>query len=721
MNKNFKVLSSAVLAAAIAFATVNSPSVSAADAPSSQQGAASITILPIDRATILAGQKLDFRVELNNGAANKDDIKVSINGVDAEQFFGKKAERTNASANSAEFTIRDVNFDKAGIYTVKADIAAGGQTLTKSVNYEVFEAVGNSKNAKNVILMIGDGMSANIRTAARVVSKGIEEGKFKGWLEMEKMDHMGMITTSGMDSIVTDSANSASAYATGHKTAVNAEGVYPDNTADPLDDPRVENIVELVKRTKGMATGIVTTADVTDATPAAMATHTRKRSTSEAITNMFFESGSRPDVLMGGGLEWFLPKDQGGKRTDGKSMIDSFKTAGYSYVTNKTELSANQSDKILGLFRPGNMNVYFDREYTKPNNPDIVGKYTDQPTLMDMTAKAIDALDNNKNGFFLMVEGASIDKMAHPMDFERTIWDTIEFDKTVGLAKQYAQEHKDTLVIVTADHGHSMTLNGTYDTVAAAGKTGEELREIVGTYANSKFPTYTDADGDGFPDNPDSQWKIVAGWGNHPDYNEDYLTNPKPVNPTIQDPNVKDKAWYIANPDKDPNGIHFNGNLPHEESTEVHTFDDVPVNASGPGAELFSGYLDNTKVFKNMVTALGIKAVPAGKLKASKNGVNAVNGSDKMNVASLVKNGVTYAEVGGLAVAVGAKAESKDNQATLTKDQTTVIVKADSNVIRVNGQSVSLDQPVIVNDGKLYAPLRPVAAAFGYWVDWSNE
>lgn len=568
-----------------------------------------ITILPIDRAAILAGQKLDFRVEIT-GIESKEPLQVLINGKDAGQYFGRKPVITHTTANSTEYTIRDISFKKPERISVKASVNHKKKTLTKTVNYEVYQAIGNGKKAKNVVLMVGDGMSSNIRTAARVVSKGINEGKFKGWLEMENMDSMGMVTTSGMDSIVTDSANSASAYATGHKTAVNAEGVYPDNTADPLDDPKVENIIELLKRTRGMSTGLVTTADITDATPAAMTVHTRSRYESEFIAKSFLDPLHRPDVLLGGGREWFLPASDGGKRKDQTNLIDAYKKQGYSYVTNAKELNKTSANgKLLGLFRPSNMNVYFDREYTQPNNPDIVGTYNDQPTLMEMTSKALDVLDNNKNGFFLMVEGASIDKQAHTMDMERVIWDTIEFDQTVGLVKEYVRKHPETLVIVTADHGHSMTLNGTFSVKDAAGKKGDELRELIGTYADSKFPTYKDADGDGFPDKPDSDWKLAIGWGNHPDHNEDYMTNPKPVSPTIQDPNVTDKSWYIANPDKDPNGVHYNGNLPHDEGQEVHTFDDVPINASGPGASFFSGYMDNTEVFRKMMTALQLDPV----------------------------------------------------------------------------------------------------------------
>lgn len=569
-----------------------------------------ITILPIDRATVLAGQKLDFRVEVTGLSTTSDPLQVLINGKDASTYFGKKPVLTHTTKNSTEYTIRDIAFNTPGQVSVQATSKNNGKMISKTVKYDVYQAIGDTKKAKNVVLMVGDGMSANIRTAARVISKGINEGKFNGWLEMEKMDSFGVVTTSGMDSIVTDSANSASAYATGHKTAVNAEGVYPDNTPDPLDDPKVENIIELVKRTRGMSTGLVTTADITDATPAAMASHTRSRYESEFIANSYLDPARSPDVLLGGGREWFLPEQSGGKRKDNNNLIDAYRKEGYSYVSSASELTkAKTNGKLIGLFRPGNMNVYFDREYTKPNNPAIVGEYKDQPTLMEMTSKALSILDKNKNGFFLMVEGASIDKQAHTMDMERLLWDTIEFDQTVGLVKEYVRKHPDTLVIVTADHGHSMTLNGTFSVKEAAGKTGEELREFIGTYADSKFPTYTDKNEDGFPDDPDTDWKLALGWGNHPDYNENYLTNQKPISPTIQDPTVTDKSWYIANPDKDPDGIHYNGNLPHDEGQEVHTFDDVPISASGAGSSLFSGYMDNTEVFRKIMIALQLDAV----------------------------------------------------------------------------------------------------------------
>jgi alkaline phosphatase len=147
---------------------------------------------------------------------------------------------------------------------------------TRELNWNVYDTP--PRKAKNVILFIGDGMSLAHRVAARVLAKGIAEGKAFGKLAIDDMPQMALVATAGSDSIITDSANSASAYATGHKTAVNAMGVYADRTPDPLDDPKVETITSLAKRRLGMAVGIVTNTEVEDATPAAMVAHIRRRS-----------------------------------------------------------------------------------------------------------------------------------------------------------------------------------------------------------------------------------------------------------------------------------------------------------------------------------------------------------------------------------------------------------------------------------------------------------
>lgn len=571
-------------------------------------GGVDIRILPINKARFVVGQRLDFRVEVSGALAEKSDAgayTVLINGKPAAKFFGKEPVKSNASVNSAELTWRDVSFNVAGNY----DVYVEAGPAKKGVSYEVINAVPSGQRAKNVILFVGDGMSWQMLTIARTVSKGLTEGKFNGYLEMDKMDETGLVTTSGYDSLVTDSANSASAYGTGQKAVVNAMGTYEDNTASPFDDPRVENIIELVKRTRNMATGLVTTAEIEDATPAAMFSHTRRRSEKQYIADQLLDDPMhQPDVILGGGSAYFIPKSTAGsKRSDERNLLADFGKAGYTLVGNATELNAAKNPgKLLGLFHPGDMNVFIDRNYTR--DPKTLGPYTDQPGLVNMTEKALDVLSNSKNGkdngFFLLVEGASIDKQLHPIDWERAAGDMIEMDKALGAAKKFAAKNADTLIVVVADHSHSVSLYGTYDTTKGPGNL-----DGVGVYANAKFPTFTDSDGDGYPDSWNPSRTLLVGFGNHPEYRNDFLFNPRPLSPTIQDPTApKGVTRYIANPDRDPKGILLSSTLSSDEGTEVHSADDVPLFASGPGARAFHGIHDNTDVFFGMVSALGINA-----------------------------------------------------------------------------------------------------------------
>ena len=237
---------------------------------------------------------------------------------------------TNASATSQEQTFRDVALSEIGTYKVTATVTAGGSRLSKTVAYEVVDAQPTAQQAKNVIVFIGDGMSLPIRTAARIVSRGLQEGKYNSMLEMDDMEYYAAVTTSGMDSIATDSANSASAYATGHKSVVNAMGVYPDNTSDPTDDPRVETLGEMVKRTRQMGFGIVTTAEIQDATPAAMFAHTRRRAEYINIMDQMLNPPQMPDVIMGGGSASLLPQSTpGSRRKDDRDVIKEFEEKGY--------------------------------------------------------------------------------------------------------------------------------------------------------------------------------------------------------------------------------------------------------------------------------------------------------------------------------------------------------------------------------------------------------
>lgn len=554
------------------------------------------TVFPIDRAEILAGQKFDLKVEFPAVVA-AEKVKVTVNGQDHAAVLGKaatfvaKEEGVEASA----VVLRDVAIDKPGTYEV---VATDG-TNTATVTWNVY---GTGKRlAKNVIILVGDGMSIGHRTAARIMSKGIKEGKYFGNLAMDDMPHMALLGTSGVDSIVTDSANSAHAYTTGHKSSVNALGVYADRTKDSFDDPKVELITEIAKRKLNVAVGIVSDAELEDATPASMVAHTRRRGDKAEIVEMAYNL--RPEVMLGGGSAYFLPKaTAGSKRKDEKNFVQMFKDDGYKVATTAEEMMASAKDagtaKLLGLFHPGNMDGRLDRTITMA---DTVKKFPNQPDLTDMTRSALEVLSRNPDGFVLMVESALIDKATHPLDWERSVYNMIMLDKAVEIAKEFAAKNDDTLVIVTPDHTHAISVVGTVDD----NRKGDDMREKVGVYEEAGVPNYVDADKDGYPDTPAVSKRLFVTIGDYPDHYETW--GPKLDGTYV--PAVKDKdGKYVANEKyKDaPGAVFVPGNLPRDASDGVHAADDALLTAMGPGSDMVHGFMDNNLVFKVMANALGL-------------------------------------------------------------------------------------------------------------------
>jgi alkaline phosphatase len=559
-------------------------------------------VYPLDRATILAGSPFDFKVEFSS-VVKPEDVKVTVNGQDYKSALGKEAqfvaeEKNKDKVLGSSIILRGVNIAKAGDY--KVEVTAGSET--KSVTWNVY-ATGETPKAKNIIFLLGDGLSVAHRTGARIMSKGMTEGKANGHLNMDDLDHMAFIGTSSTEAIATDSANTMSAYMTGHKTAVNALGVYADRTPDSLDDPKVETIAEALRRQTKKSIGIVSNSELQDATPAAVVAHTRKRADKAEINGMLFDI--KPDVILGGGSAYFLPQaTAGSKRKDDKDYVQMFRDAGYSVATDKAELataSGTNTGKILGIFHPGNMDVTLDREFLKKGT---VGKFPNQPGLVEMTKVALDTLSKNPEGFFLMVEGASIDKMSHPLDWERALVETIELDKAVGLAREFAKTHPDTLIIATGDHTHGVSIIGTVDD----DKPGTDMREKVGTYAEAGFPNYKDENGDGYPDRVDVSRRLFLSANNGPDHYETF--RPKmdgPFVPAIQN----EKKEYVANEEYKnvPGAVFVQGNIPKSGDSGVHAVDDVVLQATGPGSEGFKGYMEQSDVYKVLVDtfALGAK------------------------------------------------------------------------------------------------------------------
>lgn len=560
--------------------------------------AARLQVYPYSGASFIPGQRFDIRIEAEEVKGFRD-ARVTLDGQELGGLV-----RTNSKDTSLEWTLRGHSLN-AGQHTLKVEYSDENGPASKTVSWNVVAAQPQAR-AKNVILFIGDGLGWNTVNAAKLVAYPYNpaNGMPTGKLAMESgLSSVATVTTSSYDSALADSANTASSVATGQKIQVNALNVYPDNTADTLDNPRVEPISAMLKRSMGKSIGIVSSAFGTDATPAAFAAHTRRRGDYQAIADQFFRGEVQPEVLLVGGSRDFIPSSSpGSRRKDDTDWITESQKLGYQFVSTRTELNAATGNKLFGLFNLDNIPSYLDRAQYK--SPEMIGDFTDMPYLWDTTKKAVETLEKNPNGFFLMVEGGMIDKYEHPLDWQRAVWDVLEMDRAVAWAKEYAAQHPDTLVLVTADHAHSLSVYGGYDATQGPGK-----RTAVGVYDKAGFPTYGDRrDENGFP-LPETSRTYAVGFAATPDYCETYLGRKVFLDPTVSNGKTGAEAAYVPNPKICEEGaVARVGNLDPGSSQGVHTADPLPLFAFGPGAYHFSGLMDQTDVFFAIARATGLDA-----------------------------------------------------------------------------------------------------------------
>jgi len=621
-------------------------------------------------ARFLPDQRFDLQATIKPDDESKSitGAKFLLDGILIKQEVALKNCITGCLSgipkNSTIATVRAISVLKPGIHSFSIQaIQSDGLTVSSTGNFEIVPLISAGQKVKNIIILLGDGMGAAQRTAARIVAQGYAQGKSISPLAMDTLPVTGMVKTSSLNSLVTDSSPGMSSYVTGNKSNNNEEGVFPDDTTDFFDNPRVEYLSEYLKRTQGKSLGLVTTADVFDATPAANAVHTSNRGAGTGIVDQYLDDRklSGLTVLMGGGRKWFLPAQTPGSargdRTDyefpsselhtnaivkqwgassgqldkDRDLIADFQKSGFKYVSDKTTLDSldlSKTDNLLGLFSLSNMNVALDKIDGRRNiAKGIKGRvvddfgFPDQPMLDEMTQAALTVLNKNKNGFLLMVEGASIDKQAHNMDTERWILDTIEFDKTVELVQSFAKKDKNTLVIVTADHecsgvaliGGSMVSDAKLQELVKEGGTSNLRDKVVGIYEKAGFPKYV-LDKDGYPKATDIDFRLLVGYGANADRNEDWRTNPLPLQDTQQPFNkIQPLLAHPADPmARDVDGkLTITGQVPG--TSAVHTATDIPLSAMGPGAWSFTGVLDNTDVFF-LMSQIAIRGAPKPKI-----------------------------------------------------------------------------------------------------------
>ncbi|MFI5959095.1 alkaline phosphatase [Cryptosporangium sp. NPDC051539] len=323
----------------------------------------------------------------------------------------------------------------AALTTAAALVAGGAATYAA-------RADNDAPRARSVIFINGDGMGPAQREAARLKYHG-----FDGRLAMDSLPVSGQLTTSPDDPIsaITDSAAGATAWTIGKRTYNGAIGV----------DVHKKAWRTLGRQAKddGKATGLVTTAQVTDASPAAWFSNEESRTAEDDIARQYLEV-SKPDVILGGGEDWWLPAsnpgafpDHGGEESKGTkgNLIAQARRDGYRYVSSASELRAAPADgKLLGLF--ANEEMFQQREEGKGDVYDPV------VPLADMTSKALDTLSKSRNGFFLFVEEEAIDEFSHHNNATRMLQAMGELEKAVVVAKAYAAEHPDTLLVIAGDH-----------------------------------------------------------------------------------------------------------------------------------------------------------------------------------------------------------------------------------------------------------------------------
>ncbi len=452
-----------------------------------------------------------------------------------------------------------------------------------------------SAKAKNVIFLLGDGYGMTTMTATRIYKVG-EDGD----LTLDTLPETAFVKTFSNDAQVTDSAPSMAAYMTGVKMnneviSMSTDTVardastgkdYVDANGDTLcpttDGKPVQTLLELFK-SKGLPVGVVTTTRITHATPADTYAHICHRDGENAIAAQLVPNGAGynknlgdgVDVFFGGGKQFFTPKENGGKRTDKRDLVTELKAANYTVAGNSADFNAidasklDSKAKVAGLFTSSHMTYNLDRDPAK------------EPSLPEMTGKAIDVLAKKaqNQGFFLMVEGGRIDHALHETNARRALEEASQFDDSLKVAidkmKAVDPDLKNTLIVVTADHDHSMVLNGYAKRTGKTSDTNPGVLGLAKSYVTGALLT----------DINQMPYTII-GFGNG--------ENRPTTRTALTDAQVFDKNY------------HQEAVVPTAVGNETHGGADVFLGAMGNGADQFSGTMENIDVYGLIRKATGL-------------------------------------------------------------------------------------------------------------------
>ena len=492
---------------------------------------------------------------------------------------------------------------------------------------------------KNVIMLIPDGTSIEATTIARWYKGG----------EAFAMDEIavGLTRTYWEKGPITDSAPGGTAYSIGYKTDDKHVGVLSDGTPEAT-------LIESA-RLSGKSTGIVVTSEVMHATPADFTAHDPDRSNYNSIMKQQIYNGL--DVVLGGGNKFFTP-EAGGKRADGKDLIETIKKLGYEYVTTREAMKDSTSSKIWGAFAEADLKYEVDRISTK----------SEEPTLAEMTEKALEILSKDNDGFFLMIEGSKIDWAAHANDPAGMAGDIVAFDEAVKVAVEFAKKDKNTVVVSSADHG-----------------TGGPL--IGGINPNYSSVTFADIIDKLKPARASLDYANILLKGADDSKIREVFKNFYGIN----DPTAEDIA--LAKEGKINIAVSNRANI--SWAYGGHIGGDVALYNYAPnGSEKLRGVVDNTEVGRYIERVLGLDL-------------------DKTTERLFVNAKKAFEAVGA---EITLDASDKDNPVLkIIKDKQTLELFGYTNIAKLNGKEIKLEGVIVINKTangfsieKSYVPIQAV-------------
>lgn len=466
-------------------------------------------------------------------------------------------------------------------------------SLNAKLNCDYCVSDTKQKYAKNIILFVGDGMGISTVTASRIYAGQLlgQSGE-ENLLSFEKMPYTGLVKTYNVDAQVPDSAGTMTAMVTGVKTNFGALSVSEKSWRANCKSQQGKELVTALELAElaGMATGIVSTARITHATPAANYAKASERDWEYKTNNKACEDiasqligfekrlnaqlggesralSNGIDVILGGGRRAFLSKPEGGKRTDQRNLIREWLQSGSNRVAleSKKELTNHKdfNQQLLGLFASSHMAYDADRRKN----------YPEQPSLTEMTAKALDLLERKPKGYYLQVESGRIDHGHHAGNAFSALNDTVEFSRAIQSVLDRV-DFSETLVIVTADHSHVMTMAG-YP---------RRGNNILG-YVNPIKGAALAEDGKPYTTLSYANGRGVRDLGDKSDADLIYRSKPvagrskKELTPTLP-------------------GYHQEALVPL--MAETHGGEDVAIYAAGPGAHLVTGVIEQNFIFHIM-------------------------------------------------------------------------------------------------------------------------